>query len=337
MYIYNLGLLFSKISSDRPDAPAICHSPSRQVSFNELNRLSNRMANYLQELKIEKYDVIGIFNTKQTESYALMLACLKTGVIYVNLDVSSPYERTKKIVAQCKPKSLFTDNEAIFQSAGKFEIPVINIKSRESKNHILDFNSQDLQITEGICADNPAYIMFTSGSTGFPKGAVMTHQNLLNFIYWSREEYRITSNDILTNVNPMYFDNSVFDFYSSLFNGASLAPIDAETVKRPDQVMKRVNEIKATIWFSVPSMLIFLLTTKSLTKNEFQYIRVITFGGEGFPKTKLKQLYDLYHDRARIVNVYGPTECTCICSAYDISEKDVINHDADAICQSFFF
>jgi D-alanine--poly(phosphoribitol) ligase subunit 1 len=325
MYIYNLGLLFYKISSERQDAPAICYSGSRQVSYNELNLLSNRIANYLQELKIDKYDVIGIFNTKETESYALMLACLKLGVIYVNLDISSPYERLKKIVAQCKPRYLFVDDPAFLQSAEKFEIRIINIKSPETMNHIMDLDSSDLPITDLVCADNPAYIMFTSGSTGFPKGAVMTHQNLLNFIHWAKEEYQITSEDILTNVNPMYFDNSVFDFYSSLFNGAALAPFNSETVKKPDLVVKRVNEVKATIWFSVPSMLVFLLTTKSLTEKEFLYIRVITFGGEGFPKTKLKQLYALYHDRARIVNVYGPTECTCICSAYDISEKDFMD------------
>jgi D-alanine--poly(phosphoribitol) ligase subunit 1 len=325
MYIYNLGLLFYKISSDRQGAPAIHHSGAGQISYNELNHLSNRIANYLQELKIGKYDVIGIFNTKEIESYALMLACLKTGVIYVNLDVSSPYERIKKIIAQCNPRYLFFDDPTFFLSADKFEVPVINIKSLEIQNHILDLNTSDLEITDHVCADNPAYIMFTSGSTGFPKGAVMTHQNLLNFINWAREEYQITSEDILTNVNPMYFDNSVFDFYSSLFNGASLAPFDSHTVKQPDLVVKRVDQVKATIWFSVPSMLVFLLTTKSLTTKEFQHIRVITFGGEGFPKPKLKQLYDLYHERVRIVNVYGPTECTCICSAYDVSEDDFLD------------
>jgi D-alanine--poly(phosphoribitol) ligase subunit 1 len=325
MYIYNLGLLFYKISSDRKNLPAIIFSRSGQVSYDDLNKLSNRMANYLQELKIDKNDVIGIFNTKETESYALMIACLKVGVIYVNLDISSPFERLKKIISQCRPHLLFIDNDNYSESADHFGIPVINFKSPGIIDHIIDMDDSDLQKTQHVCADNPAYIMYTSGSTGFPKGAVMTHQNLLNFINWTREEYKITAEDILTNINPMYFDNSVFDFYASLFNGAALAPFDSETVKSPDRIVKRVNEIKATIWFSVPSMLVFLLTTKSLTEKEFLHIRVITFGGEGFPKTKLKQLYDTYHDRLRLVNVYGPTECTCICSAYDISEKDFLD------------
>ncbi|MGL1562961.1 AMP-binding protein, partial [Vibrio parahaemolyticus] len=67
--------------------------------------------------------------------------------------------------------------------------------------------------------------MFTSGSTGFPKGAVMSHQNILNFIGWGKKTFEVTSSDVFTNANPIYFDNSVFDFYISLFNNATLVPL----------------------------------------------------------------------------------------------------------------
>jgi D-alanine--poly(phosphoribitol) ligase subunit 1 len=76
-----------------------------------------------------------------------------------------------------------------------------------------------------IAGTDPAYIMFTSGSTGFPKGAVMSHANLLNFIQWARSEFLVTPNDVFTNVNPLYFDNSAFDFYASIMNGSSLVPL----------------------------------------------------------------------------------------------------------------
>ena len=77
-----------------------------------------------------------------------------------------------------------------------------------------------------------------------------------------------------------------------------------------------------TVWFSVPSLLVFLLTTRSLSSSDFPAVRKIIFGGEGFPKTKLKQLYDLFGGRAELENVYGPTECTCICSAHTIVPSD---------------
>ena len=79
--------------------------------------------------------------------------------------------------------------------------------------------------------ESPAYIMFTSGSTGFPKGALMSHNNLLNFIQWGKETFEVTEDDIFTNANPVYFDNSVFDFYTSIFNGCTLVPLSHDLVK----------------------------------------------------------------------------------------------------------
>ncbi|TAL65608.1 MAG: hypothetical protein EPN88_09390 [Bacteroidetes bacterium] len=322
MYNYNLGLLFYSIAQEADERPAILLNENIKITFRELNCLSNQIANYLLEQNIKKEDVIGIFNTKAKESFALMIACLKIGAIYVNLDNSSPYERLKKIIYRCNPVILTYDHSSILEQINDLAVPKLNIVSENFGNILLSFSNSDLDITSTICSDNPAYIMFTSGSTGFPKGAVMTHQNLLNFISWTKQTYHIDKNDILTNVNPMFFDNSVFDFYASLFNGASMATVDAETVKQATKLVSYIDRIKATIWFSVPSLLVFLITMKALTKDVFKNARIITFGGEGFPKPKLKFLFDLFASRIRIVNVYGPTECTCICSAYDVKEED---------------
>lgn len=325
MYNYNLGLQFYSITAEAPDDSAILFRENEHVTFNELNSMSNKVARYLLDLNVRKNDVIGIFNNKTRESYALMLACLKIGAIYVNLDNTSPFERLKKIIDRCNPVLLSNDQLSLMDFITSFEIPVLDIVSDEFNRRLDSYSVMNLDITSLVCSDNPAYIMFTSGSTGFPKGAVMTHQNLINFISWAKQTYQITKGDILTNVNPMYFDNSVFDFYASLFNCASMAPVDAETVKQPAKLVSYIDKIKATIWFSVPSLLVFLITMKALTKSVFKNIRVIIFGGEGFPKPKLKFLFDLYADHIRIVNVYGPTECTCICSAYDVNAEDFID------------
>ena len=322
MYLYNLGLLFHSVSGDSANDPAILFGEKEKITFNELNCLSNQIARYLLDNDISKNDVVGIFHNKSKESYALMLACLKIGAIYVNLDNNSPFERLKKIIDNCNPVLLSYDQSITDLRIEDFKIPLIDIVSADFYEKLKSFEVTNLDYTSSVCSDNPAYIMFTSGSTGFPKGAVMTHQNLINFISWAKHEYYIDRSDILTNVNPMYFDNSVFDFYASLFNGAAMAPVDPATVKQATKLVSYIDKIGATIWFSVPSLLVFLITMKALKKEGFKKVRVITFGGEGFPKPKLKYLYDLYSERIRIVNVYGPTECTCICSAYDIIPED---------------
>ena len=138
-----------------------------------------------------------------------------------------------------------------------------------------------------VTGAHPAYIMFTSGSTGMPKGAVMSHNNVLNFIRWAQGRFQITPEDVFSNVNPMYFDNSVFDFYVSLFSGASLAPLTATQVRDPRQLLGVINGLRCTIWFSVPSLLVYLLATRA-PGLIFRRSKII-FGGEGFPKPKLKR------------------------------------------------
>ena len=101
--------------------------------------------------------------------------------------------------------------------------------------------------------------MFTSGSTGFPKGAVITHANVLNLIEWARETFEITPEDILTNVNPLYFDNSVFDLYTALFTGACLVPLSKDETRDPKLLVEKIDAAACTLWFSVPSLLLSLI------------------------------------------------------------------------------
>ena len=174
-----------------------------------------------------------------------------------------------------------------------------------------------------VTGGDPAYLMFTSGSTGTPKGVVISHASVLNFIDWSIAEFGIGPGDVLTNANAIYFDNSVFDVYSSLFSGATLAPIAREIAQRPDTLAARVAAAGCTVWFSVPSLLIYLTAMKQLGPQTWPTMRCLVFGGEGYPRSELRKLYGFFGQRARLVNVYGPTECTCICSAYTITEADL--------------
>lgn len=323
-YDYNLALAFGRMAGDCPGAAALRFPHGENVSFADLNGLANRIARAMTELGVGKGDVVCIFNNKSSHAFAAMLACLKLGAPYTNLDVSSPRERIRKMLAVCRPALLLFDGlDGPFSFDGaNFNGKAHDLASPGFRALVDSQTADDLARSAQITGGDPAYIMFTSGSTGFPKGAVMSHANVLNFIAWARTTFDISPSDVFTNVNPPYFDNSVFDFYAGLFSGATLCPVGAETLREPRELVQTVNALGCTIWFSVPSLLVYLLTLRALGPDDFPAVTRIVFGGEGFPKNKLKELHGLFSHRARLINVYGPTECTCICSSFPVGEEE---------------
>jgi D-alanine--poly(phosphoribitol) ligase subunit 1 len=323
-HISNLGLKFRGIVGDHAARPALRETGGGITSYAQLDQLSNRTARLLIERGLRRGDVVGIFHDKSPAAFAAMLACLKIGLIYTNLDPDSPWERLRKMIQTCEPKAIINAFLEPPHATALQEQPVIVIHLRQPATST-ELHKRDPAEFPGVgdvTGAHPAYIMFTSGSTGTPKGAVMSHANVLNFVAWAQDRFQLTPKDILSNANPMYFDNSVFDFYTAIFSGASMVPISSQQVHEPGPLVGIINRARCTVWFSVPSLLVFLLTTRALSSSDFPCVRKIIFGGEGFPKAKLKQLYDLFRGRADLENVYGPTECTCICSAHTIVPSD---------------
>jgi D-alanine--poly(phosphoribitol) ligase subunit 1 len=322
-FVSNLGLAFEEVAKRHRDRAALYYPATQEtVSYAQLASLAHAIAGELCKRGLRQGDVVTLFHDKSPRAYAAMLACLRLGIAYVNLDPDSPWARLKKILDTCRPRLLINGFAALphREALERDGAPAILALSEWSPDAA--GASACLPDARGVSGSLPAYVMFTSGSTGVPKGAAISHANLLWFIAWAHDRFAITHDDILTNANPMYFDNSVFDFYSTLFAGATLVPLTAEQVRDPRGLVRLVNQARCSLWFSVPSLLVYLLTTRALTADDFPAMRAVVFGGEGFPKARLKQLFDLYGRRIALENVYGPTECTCICSAHRVSDAD---------------
>jgi D-alanine--poly(phosphoribitol) ligase subunit 1 len=289
----------------------------KNYTFGYLNKMSNQICNCLLEKKINQNNRVIIAAKKDIIIFASIFACLKIGCSYSIIDFEMPKKRLQKIFKKYDPSLIIVnDKNEFLKINGKKKLLLNEIKIKRYKSKIKDF----------IVSDSlPAYIMFTSGSTGFPKGAIIARKSIINFVKTSKEKFLIKEGDIFTNVNPIYFDNSIFDIYASFFNGNKLVVFQNQDVKNASKLVKILFDKKCTSWFSTPSLLIYLLKLKLINKKNFFYVKRIIFGGEGFPKPQLIELIKLL-GKKNFYNVYGPTEGTCICSSHLITKKDLTNN-----------
>lgn len=318
MYAPNLGTHFLATAREYKDQPALVFD-NRRISYDELAALALELASKLELLGLEERDVIVISGEKTPTTFGMIVACLLLGSPYVMLDPDNPAERQARILDRCEPRILYAGQGE--QAAGLAAIAIergVEVLTPERLSAVSSARFEP----RSISGNTPAYIMFTSGSAGIPKGAVISHSNVARLIAWSRHRFGFRPGEILTNVNPLFFDNSVFDIYSSLFTGAALAPFTKNEMLNPATLLKGIEARQCTSWFSVPSLLMYLTSMRVLRPDAMPHIRRFIFGGEGYPLARLQSLYDTFAGRAEIVNVYGPTECTCICSAYTVTQAD---------------
>jgi D-alanine--poly(phosphoribitol) ligase subunit 1 len=302
----------SRVYAD-PKAPALVFT-GRTISFGELHHLALRYAGALAAQGIGRGDVIALQLVKRSSTFGLLLACLRLGAPYVFIDPKNPPERSARIVDRVRPAILFTASDAL-NPHGQ------TVRQLDDHEAWLDQNASMLSENAGdVTGTDPAYIMFTSGSTGEPKGAVIPHQGVLSLIAWARGAVSAGPGQRFTNINPLHFDNSVFDVYCSMFNGGALAPIETGEVTNPAAWVKAIRGSSATVMFAVPTFFLILDQLGLLTPDAMPSVRTFIFGGEGYPIGKLRSFRSRFAGRARLINVYGPTETSCICSSIEITD-----------------
>jgi D-alanine--poly(phosphoribitol) ligase subunit 1 len=313
---FNLGLRFQQVAASSPDAPALfCEDEVR--SFQELNEQANQFARWLTANGVGRGKVVCLELPKIVEAYALALACVKIGSPYAFLDPLAPVERARLMIDRCRPDLIVSVREGVGN-----RVKIGEASARAELNCAASvFDRGNLSETTLITGIDPAYVMFTSGSTGEPKGVVIPHQGVLHLIEWARSDLGIGSGDRLTNVNPIYFDNSVFDIYAALLNGAAIVALDALKGRPPAELVSQITRHECTFFFAVPTLFMFLDSMHLLTPGWLPTVTRFMFGGEGFPLARLRRFHDAFAGKAKLINCYGPTETSCVCSGFEIVES----------------
>ena len=163
---------------------------------------------------------------------------------------------------------------------------------------------------------DPLYALYTSGSTGVPKGAVLNHRNVIAYSKWSADTFNIDENTVFGNQTPFYFSMSVTDIYSTLRTGATLVIIPKAFFAFPIKLVEFLNENKVNTIYWVPSAISIVANLKLFKFAKPEYLKTVLFAGEVMPTKQLNYWINNLDKDILYANLYGPTETTDICTYY---------------------
>lgn len=315
----------------RPDAVAVVLNDQR-LTYEQLDAQSNQLARILREGGCGSGDRVCLLATKSPAAIVAILGIYKADAVYVPVDPVGPAARVQKIIKSCEPRWIL--------AAGPVA-PLLDELYEEHLSHSLisvgwlepetppgatfrpEFFLRDViacSKTPRSCANrtgDPAHILFTSGSTGLPKGVIISHSNVIRFVEWATKYFQMTPADRVSAHTPLHFDLSVFDIFGTFAVGAQLFLVPPALNLFPNKLAQFIRDTELTQWFSVPAILNYMAKFDVLEFNDFPALKRLLWCGEVFPTPSLIYwMKRLAH--VSFTNLYGPTETTIASSYYTV-------------------
>lgn len=293
---------------------AVCGN--KHITYEQLNRLANQLAHYLQKKGIGPDIFVGICLHRSLDMLVGLLGILKAGGAYIPLDPVFPKKRLITMLTDAHANVVVTE-QAFLDSFANESLDMICLdRDRNSIDQEKDANPAG-----NVMSNNSAYLIYTSGSTGKPKGIMVRHRSVINLIEWVNREFEINSNDRLLFITSICFDLSVYDIFGILAAGASIHIASEVGCKDPERLLHILCTDHITFWNSAPAafqQLIPLLQEKKVYIQD-SYLRLVFLSGDWIP-VSLPDSIRNYFPNCRLISLGGATEATVWSNYYIIGD-----------------
>ncbi|MCQ2080846.1 MAG: AMP-binding protein [Lachnospiraceae bacterium] len=285
------------------------------MTFQDVYNEARSVASFLHNNGVYREAVV-IFMKKQPKTIAAFFGTIMGRNYYVPIDSEMPAVRMQLILENVKPKFVICDDDSIESAKSfKFDGKIINyddIKATPHEDEALN------EIYSKTIDTDPIYIVFTSGSTGIPKGVVACHRSVIDYIEQLSDVMKVTEDTIFGSQTPLYVDACLKELYPTIKFGATTYLIPKELFMFPIDLVKYLNEHKVNTICWVVSALTMVSAFGAFKTVVPEYLHTICFGSEVFP-IKQFNIWKSVAPNARFINLYGPTEGTGMCCYYEVN------------------
>jgi amino acid adenylation domain-containing protein len=280
------------------------------LTFEELNQRADRVAGFLVAHGVRPGDRVGLVLPKSTFTFTALFGIMKARAAYVPIDWKGPIERAAQILTSCQVRLVFVDPRCRdLSGTAECVVPL----DGAAWDTILQHEPLDAD-PAARRPDDLAYILYTSGSSGIPKGVMLTQRNATSFVEWASETFAASERDRFGNHAPFHFSMSILDMFAPIKQGGSVHFVPDELGKNPKELARFIASHRLTVWHSTPAILGLLAQFGDLSHLDFSSLRLVLFAGEAFQIKKLRRMLELWPAPA-FYNTWGSTEtnaCTYI-------------------------
>ncbi len=301
-------------TANSPDKVAVIDGDN-QITYSDLQRRAKSVATYIIDNTGSTNVPVLVYMKKGFEILSSFMGIMYSGSFYVPIAADMPVSRIEKIVQNLSPRLIITD-AAGMESLNSSDVlsAVPSVEYCEAEKSAID-EEKICAAVDSVIDTDPIYVMYTSGSTGDPKGVVVTHRGVYDYVQWTCSEFGFTKDDVFGNQAPFYFDNSILDIYSSLLVGATVAIIPEALFNFPVKLPEYIDDMGITVIFWVPTVMINVANSGVLEKVKMSRLKKVLFCGEVMPNAQLN-IWRRHFPGLMYANLYGPTEITDVCMYY---------------------